>query len=324
MKGTALTSLFRDVQQGFFIDRPNRFIVDCEIAGKIVKAYLPNPGRMLELLFRGVKLFLIPNGSEQKTRFTVVAVERETRPIMVHTQATNEAAACLLLAGRLPGLEDAVVVRREVTVGSHRFDFLLSKGGEPYYLEVKSCTLFEGPIAMFPDAVTERGRRHLEALADLSRDGTACGVLFLVHWPQADIFLPDYHTDLAFAQTFYRVRDLLDIYPVAIDWQPDLSFGTVSKPLTVPWKFLENEIQDGGSYIIIMELEQDETIVIGSLGAIQFKQGYYLYVGTAKKNLTRRVERHLRKRKRYHWHIDYLRERAHNCKALPIRSSVLL
>jgi sugar fermentation stimulation protein A len=317
----ACSPLFSAVCQGKFMDRPNRFIVHCEVEKAIVEAYLPNPGRMWELLFPGVKLFLIPNGQAQKTRFTVVAVEREGQPIMLHTQATNEVAERLLVGKRLPGLEDARVVRREVTVGAHRFDFLLVRGEKPYYLEVKSCTLFEGSIAMFPDAVTERGRRHLEALADLAAAGTPCGVLFLVHWPQANAFLPDYHTDFAFAQTFYKVRKTLDFYPVAIDWKADFSFASMSKKLTIPWQLLECELDDGGSYIMVMELMQDEMIEVGSLGRLLFQRGYYLYIGTAKKNLTERMNRHLRKRKKAHWHIDYLRDKVTHCTAIPIRSS---
>ncbi len=324
MDKEALAPLFSNVVKGRFIDRPNRFIVHCEVQGAIIEAYLPNPGRMWELLFADTVLFLVPNAADLKTLFTVVAVEREGQPIMVHTHATNEAVGHLLAAGRIPGLQTASVVQREVTVGSHRFDFLLNKNGNPFYLEVKSCTLFEGKIAMFPDAVTLRGRRHLAALAELVSRGIPCGVLFLVHWPQAEFFLPDYHTDLAFAQTFCQVRQLLSCYPVAINWNTDFSFASLVRPLTIPWNVLETEVHDSGSYIMIMELKQAENIEVGSLGRLDFPPGFYLYIGTAKKNLTQRVNRHLRKRKKYHWHIDYLRAKAGNCTAVPIRSSEML
>lgn len=324
MNNKALAPLFSNVVTGRFIDRPNRFIVHCDVAGKTIEAYLPNPGRMWELLFVDVILYLVPNAANLKTRFTVVAVEREGQLIMLHTHATNEAVERLLVAGLIPGLQDASVVRREVAVGAHRFDFLLNKAGKPFYLEVKSCTLFDGKIAMFPDAVTLRGKRHLEALAAMARRGISCGVLFLVHWPQAEFFMPDYHTDLAFAQTFCQVRKQLDFYPVAINWEKDFSFASLVKPLTIPWQLLETEVYDSGSYIMIMELEQAENIAVGSLGTLDFPAGFYLYIGTAKKNLTQRVNRHLGKRKKYHWHIDYLRAQAAKCTAVPIRSSELL
>ena len=69
------------------------------------------------------------------------------------------------------------------------------------FLEVKSCTLVGKKVAMFPDAITERGARHLRELADLSRNGSKTAVLFIVHWPLAEVFMPDYHTDLNFTRT---------------------------------------------------------------------------------------------------------------------------
>jgi sugar fermentation stimulation protein A len=60
---------------------------------------------------------------------------------------------------------------------------------------------------------------------------------------------------------------------------------------------------------------------VGGLGKITFPKGYYVYAGSARVNLTKRVERHLRRRKQFHWHIDFLRDRADSCAALPVRSS---
>jgi len=123
-----------------------------------------------------------------------------------------------------PGLEDATITRAEVQVGQSRFDFLLKRGGRPFYLEVKSCTFVGRSIAMFPDAVTARGKRHMEELAAMSRRGIACGILFLVHWPHARFFLPDYHTDLEFARTFIDVRKDLVIKAMALTWRPISAF----------------------------------------------------------------------------------------------------
>jgi len=60
---------------------------------------------------------------------------------------------------------------------------------------------------------------------------------------------------------------------------------------------------------------------VGGLGKVLFRKGYYVYAGSARLNLTKRIERHLRRRKQFHWHIDYLRDRAESCRALPVRSS---
>ncbi len=70
-----------------------------------------------------------------------------------------------------------------------------------------------------------------------------------------------------------------------------------------------------------MELSHDQTITVGRLGALHFRRGYYIYVGSAMANLSQRIARHLRRRKRLHWHIDYLRRCADKVTVLPIRSS---
>ena len=127
-----------------------------------------------------------------------------------------------------------------------------------------------------------RGKRHLEELAALSRRGTACGVLFLVHWPHARFFLPDYHTDLEFARTFAAVRKDLLIKAISLTWRPDLSLAPEIRDVAIPWDTIEREARDSGSYIILLHIPRDVTARVGSLGEVDFSAGYYLYVGTAR------------------------------------------
>lgn len=306
-----------------FIGRPNRFLVICDLAGKTVEAYLPNPGRLWELLLPGRILYLVKNRPDpsKSNAYTAFAVEREGRLILLHTHRTNDVVAHLLAAKKLPGFEEASVIRREAAAGRHRYDFLLEKDGREFFLEVKSCTLFGNRIAMFPDAVTERGRRHLEHLALLARKGTPGGVLFLVHSPRIDCFMPDYHTDYNFARTLLAVRDDLLAKAFAVEWQNDLSLGPCIRDVEIPWDLIARQAQDRGGYLLVLEASRSLPIQVGSLGLIAFPKGYYVYVGSARANLAKRMERHLRRRKQFHWHIDYLRDRVDSCTALPVRSS---
>jgi len=163
---------FEDTIQAHFLSRPNRFLIRCEWNGRILSAFLPNPGRLQELLLPGSMIHLVREESpDRKTHYTVVAVNRDDHPIMLHTHRNNEVARTLLEKRRIPGLEKARVVRSEIRVGRSRFDFLLEEGGKDVLLEVKSCTLVGARAAMFPDAVTERGARHLRELAILSEEG---------------------------------------------------------------------------------------------------------------------------------------------------------
>ena len=306
-----------------FIGRPNRFLVVCDLDGKTVEAYLPNPGRLWELLFPGRILYLVrhPLDPSKSTEYTALAVEQEGRPILLHTHLTNDVVAHLLAAKKLPGFEAASVIRREARAGASRYDFLLEKDGREFLLEVKSCTLFGNRIAMFPDAVTERGRRHLENLTLHARQGIPGGVVFVVHSPRIDYFMPDYHTDYSFARTLLEVRNDLLVKAVGVKWREDLSLGPRVRDVEIPWDLIARQAQDRGSYLLVLEVAQSLRIDVGGLGKVMFPKGYYVYAGSARANLTKRVERHLRRRKQFHWHIDFLRDRADSCTALPIRSS---
>ncbi|MDD5169536.1 MAG: DNA/RNA nuclease SfsA [Syntrophales bacterium] len=300
----------------------NRFVIECDLDGEVVIAHLPNPGRLWELLLPGRTVFLTGDGASatRTTTYTAVAVEREGAVVLLHTQKTNAVVEFLLRERRLSGLEDARIIRREAVFGQSRFDFLLEREKGLMLLEVKSCTLYGRELAMFPDAATVRGRKHLLELAELAHEGYSCGVVFVVSSPRARFFLPDYHTDFAFARTFQDTKDSLFIKAVGISWHEDLTLADEIRDISIPWRLLAREARDRGCYILILRLTEDRTLTIGGLGNLFFPRGYYCYVGSAKRNLTKRLERHLRKRKKFFWHIDYLRDAAATCTAIPIRT----
>ncbi|OPY77923.1 MAG: Sugar fermentation stimulation protein A [Syntrophorhabdus sp. PtaU1.Bin153] len=318
--------LFPEIFKATFKSRPNRFLVRCALERKRIDAFLPNPGRLQELLLPDATLHLTKEcrPSSRKTSYTVVAVERDDIPIMLHTHRTNAVARYLIDEGRIPGLEGARVVRTEVPMGHSRFDFLVADGAGEMVVEVKSCTLVGKEVAMFPDAITDRGTRHLKELSNLARQGRRAAVLFVVHWPFARFFMPDYHTDLHFAQTLIEVRPYIDIIPVGVRWETDLSLGSDVRALEIPWQYIATEAKDTGSYLLMLHLKEGRQMDVGRLGPIFFREGFYVYVGSAMANLTARVERHKRLRKLHHWHIDTLREAAELRGALVIRSSARL
>ena len=315
--------LFKNILKTCFLRRPNRFLIQCEYKGKVLSAFLPNPGRLHELLFQGRIIYMVREEKDlnRKTRYTAVAVEREDHPIMLHTHRTNEVARYLLQKRKIPGLENAKVVKSEIQAGRSRFDFLLTDGDQDILLEVKSCTLFGDRVAMFPDAVTERGTRHMKELAEISEKGMRTVLLFIVHWALAKIFMPDYHTDLDFSQTLLNVRNRVQIIPISVQWNQDLSLFPNVRLLQIPWNYIEKEAKDRGSYLLILNLKRNRNICVGKLGKVNFSKGFYIYVGSAMANLSKRMERHRHLRKQHHWHIDELRGVAEFHSALAIRSS---
>jgi sugar fermentation stimulation protein A len=90
--------------------------------------------------------------------------------------------------------------------------------------------------------------------------------------------------------------------------------------LDIPWNIVEKEARDSGCYILILQLREEAVIPVGGLGRVKFRRGYYLYVGSARRNLSSRLERHRRMRKRLFWHIDFLRAAAEFRIAVPIRT----
>lgn len=331
---TRLSELTRSVRHAQFVDRPNRFVVRCDLArGDRVLAHLPNPGRLWELLYPGVRLWLSEHGggrsphgasargSARATQHTVIAVERAGEPVFLHTQASNEVAKLLIERGLIPSLADAEVAGTEVPHGHHRFDLLLRRRGREVFAEVKSVTLFGNGVAMFPDAPTTRGRRHLVALARTSRPGSRPVVLFLVHTRRAKSFLPDYHTDLDFSRTLLTLRRRLDVTAAAVGWRPRLGMPRRVEELDIDWAHLSREAHDRGAYLLVLRLDRRRKVSVGRLGRHTFEPGYWIYVGSAMQHLTARIERHRRHRKRLHWHVDYLRAVASDVRALPIRAS---
>lgn len=245
---------FATIHRATFEARPNRFIVLCRLAdGETIRAFLPNPGRLQELLLPGVEVYVVPASvtEKRKTGYTMVGVAGEHHPIFLHTHVNNDVARHLLEAGKVPGLEGARIVRAEVPLGHSRFDFLLEHGGESVYLEVKSCTLFGNRVAMFPDAVTARGRRHLGELSALSKSGVRTAVLFIVHSGRVRWFMPDYHTDLAFSRTLLEVRHDIDIIPLSVSWRADFRLGSAVRRVPIPWAHIGREMGDRGNFLLL-------------------------------------------------------------------------
>lgn len=321
-----MKQLYEKVLTGRFVERPNRFVVHLamdHLNGEVLPAHLPNPGRMWELLYPGVKFYIVHHPKKDaKTQYRVIGIERDGVPIMLDTNYSNDVAEYLISTKQIPGWEEWSVVRREYTVGNSRFDLLLTNDdGESFLLEVKSCTLFSREGAMFPDAITERGRKHLLHLQALKSEGYHTGVLFLVQWERARWFLPDYHTDLAFAQTFGEVAGDLDWKAVALRWTEEFTMPEVIRECRFDAELLRREAQDRGDYLVVLHLSTAMDLEIGSKGILHFEEGYYTYVGSAKANLTKRLERHKRKRKKMHWHLDYFRSHCEMIATLSIRSS---
>ena len=168
---------------GVFVDRPNRFLVRAQVDGVIVEAACGDPGRLVELLRPGVPVLLAPCGpgaTARRTRFTILLAREGRQWVSVQPVLANRVFAAALEAGRAPGLPGWRIARREVRHGASRFDFLLSRRDRALLAEVKSVSLVDGGRALFPDAPTVRGARHVRELAAHRRRGGDSLLVFVV------------------------------------------------------------------------------------------------------------------------------------------------
>ena len=188
-----------------FIERPNRFLTRVRLDGNIVDSHLPDPGRLQELLIPGVKLLLKQeNGANRKTHFSTQGVYAGDTLISLNTLLPNRFVSFLIKNHSLAFLQEWKFQNQEVSYGKSRFDFQLKKNDAVMVLEVKSVTLVENGIAKFPDAVTKRGRRHVQHLAELAAEGLDAMVLFVVQRPDAECFQPQWKRDPEFSSALFE------------------------------------------------------------------------------------------------------------------------
>lgn len=192
---------------GRFIQRDNRFRATVDVGGRQTWAHVPNSGRLGELLTPGRPIWLAPAaGPQRKTTFDLKLVEYDSILVSVDARLPNPLFAEALATGRLSEF-DYPHVTREVSHGASRLDFRLNGPGGTCWIETKSVTLVEKGIAMFPDAPTSRGRKHLFSLLDIYRSGERAAVVFVVQRPDAQSFGPHAAADPEFSAALIQVAE---------------------------------------------------------------------------------------------------------------------
>ena len=165
-----------------FLRRVNRFIADIELSdGQIVQAHLANTGRMQELLRPGVAALVRPaKNPARKTAWDLLAVDYAGSWVCLAAAWANDFMREWLSKGRIAGFYDWKQIEWEKKIGNSRLDFAVTlQSGERWLLEVKSVNYVIDGHALFPDAPTTRGRRHVEELLALREQGWQVGIFFV-------------------------------------------------------------------------------------------------------------------------------------------------
>jgi len=187
-----------------FVKRDNRFRVTVQVEGHLVWAHLPNSGRLRELLVPGRRVLLAAARTPGRlTAYDLLMVDLDGTLVSIDARMPSRLLYESLQAGQLGEFAGYAQVRREVTYGQSRLDLALEGGpdGGRCFIETKSVTLVEDGVALFPDAPTQRGRRHLGELARARAEGHRAAVVFVVQRDDAIRFSPHDEADPAFGQT---------------------------------------------------------------------------------------------------------------------------
>ncbi len=196
------------LQSATLTKRYKRFLADVTTEeGREITVHCPNTGSMRGCSTPGSKVMLSTSPNPKRKYPQTLEMVREGGIwIGVNTMLTNKIVAEAILEGHIEELQSIDKLTREVTTSkSSRLDLLLERGDEKIYVEIKNCSLVEEGWAMFPDAVTARGTKHLNELASLVQQGHQGIIFFLIQRMDAEHFRPAAHIDPLYARTLAEV-----------------------------------------------------------------------------------------------------------------------
>ena len=193
--------------------RHKRFTVearalDGDDAGQVLLAHTNNTGTMLGLLRPGSTALLSPaSNPARKLKYTLEALELDNAFVGVNTLTPNRMLHAAWQAGAMDEMAGYTEFRKEAKVGNSRLDAHLSGPAGELWVECKNVTMVEDDVACFPDAVTERGQKHLRELMALAETGARVALFFLVQRPDGHCFGPADVVDPVYAELFYQALD---------------------------------------------------------------------------------------------------------------------
>lgn len=199
----------RPLKQGALIKRYKRFLADIKLPDSSrITVHCPNSGSMLACSEPGSPVcYSRSDNPKRKYQHTLEMVHNGKTWIGVNTSRTNRIVAEAIENKQIKELNHFESIRREVkTSAESRLDLLLEGGEKQTYIEVKNCSLAENGWALFPDAVTARGTKHLRELARLVNLGHRGVIFFLVQRLDCNGFSPAAAIDSVYADTLVEVQ----------------------------------------------------------------------------------------------------------------------
>lgn len=214
----------KSLTHGTLIKRYKRFLADVKLDNdEEVTAHCTNSGSMKSCLEEGAEVYMTPvDDPKRKTKFTWEMIKINGDWVGINTNIPNKLAYDAVLNGGIEKLSGYTTVKREISFGNSRFDIYAENGSEKVFVEVKNVTLKEGENALFPDAVTSRGKKHLESLMQVKEQGMRAVMLYVVQRMDVDVFAPAWNIDPAYAKTLSEAyKKGVEIIPVQAKVTPE-------------------------------------------------------------------------------------------------------
>lgn len=206
-------SFFKTCRRAILLRRIKRFTIETTAldgpdAGQTLMAHTNNTGSMLGLLRPGTTAFLSPAANpKRKLKYTLEALDLAGTMVGVNTLTPNRMLYHAWQTKAIPELAGYDSFKKESRVGQSRLDAYLSGPQGELWVECKNVTLVEDDVACFPDAVTERGQKHLHELMTLAETGVRVALFFLIQRPDGHCFGPADFVDPAYSELFYQAMD---------------------------------------------------------------------------------------------------------------------
>lgn len=189
----------RPITRATFISRPNRFIAVVDVDGAKTDVHVANSGRLRELLIPGRTVYLEKAAAgTRRTLYTLSLVQMPSALVSIDSRLASSLAAEAFTLGAFHRFSAFQSLRKEVTYSDSRLDLMLSSSDTSCYIETKCSTLVKHGVAMFPDAPTSRGLRHLRDLIHARKAGHRASVMFVIQRDDAASFMPNWETDRDF------------------------------------------------------------------------------------------------------------------------------
>lgn len=228
--------LYNNIKEGIFLKRPNRFLAHVLIDQQEEICHVKNTGRCRELLIPEVTQVFVEDYGEKagrKTRYSLVQAMKGDKLVNIDSQAPNKVGWQWVEQGHIySGLD---ILKPEKVFGDSRFDLYAEGDGKKAFIEIKGVTLEENGIALFPDAPTERGLKHIKELCRCIEEGYEAYILFVIQMKGVTAFRPNDRTQPEFGEALAKAREK-GVHILALDCKVGKNYLEIDKEVPLQLK----------------------------------------------------------------------------------------